>query len=891
MNKAEVYEFTEEETLAFARTNINGLSDLEVEKRLLENGLNKLKESKHKNLISKFIDQIKNVMIIILLIAASVSFIVAKIEKSSVIESLVIFIVVILNAVLGVIQESKAEKAIEALKKMSAPYIKVKRNGNIQNIKTEELVLGDIVLIEAGDFVPADMRIIVNNSIRVEEAALTGESLPVDKMLGTVSANTSLGDRKNMLYSGSSVVYGRGEAVVIATGMNTELGKIAKILSNVKETLTPLQKKINEISRILSIVVVVVGLAMVVLGFLQGNPPLEIFMLSVSLAVAAIPEGLPTAITIILAIGVQKMSKQNAIIRKLASVETLGATEIICSDKTGTLTQNKMVVKEFFVKDKKIILEDNTDKLEIEQDTTFDMLLKAMVLCNDTKEIAEGEKYKYLGDPTETALVAFARDINISKDIYETKHPRVAEVPFDSDRKMMTTINKNEDETGFTIYTKGSIEAILGNCTKIYINKEEVPLTYEITEKILLANLEMSKKALRVLGFAYKKITKLPSVLNSTIVESELVYVGLVGLRDPPRPEVIGAIKESFLAGMTPIMITGDNIETASAIAREIGLLSDKDIAISGRQLDEMSDDEFKNKIKDIRVYARVSPENKVRIVSMWKELGKIVAMTGDGVNDAPALKTADIGIGMGITGTEVSKSVSSMILSDDNFATIVVAVKEGRRIYNNIQNVIVYLLASNIAEILIVFISTLFGSIILYPIQLLWINLVTDTIPAITLGFEPSDKNIMKEKPRKAHEKFFTAFLTKRIAYPAIVKSMLILSMYFIVEATARYNHIQAMTAAFITLTFAELFFVFTVRSDKKSILKLGIFTNPQLLVGIILTILLQCIVIFIPSIGSIFRLVPLDTRLYIASIGTAVLFGIFAEIIKLILARKHIN
>ena len=874
----DAYKYTSKEVCEKLGSKIQGLEVTEAENRLSENGPNKLRETKKKTLLTRFIEQMKNVMIIILLIAAVVSLVVAKLENESYTDSIIIFAVVIMNAVLGVVQEAKADKAIDSLKKMSLPYIKVRRDGNVMSIKTEELVVGDIVLVEAGDFVPADMRLIECNGIRVEEASLTGESLPVSKFVEKIDKDTPLAERRNMLYSGSSIVYGRGEGIVTATGMDTELGKIAAILTDTKESLTPLQKKTAEISKMLSIVVVVIGLAMVILGLIQGNPLLEIFMLSVSLAVAAIPEGLPASITIILSIGVQKMASKNSIIRKLASVETLGATEIICSDKTGTLTQNKMTVTEVNIGGTRI---EAKDLKYDEKNLALNLFLKDMALCNDVK--VNNVDNSFLGDPTEVALVNIANKVGMTKEVVDTRYKRVGELPFDSERKMMSTIN--EDNGGKIVYTKGAIEGLIDRCTKAIIDGKEVKLTAKIRQSILETNNEMSSRALRVLGFAYKKIDEVPKEITTDNLENDLIYLGLAGMIDPPRPEVKQAVKECFSAGMIPIMITGDSLSTATAIAKEIGILTDGKKAITGQELDAMSDLEFEKEIKNIRVYARVSPENKVRIVKVWKKLGKTVAMTGDGVNDAPALKTADIGVGMGITGTEVSKSVASMVLTDDNFASIVVAVKEGRRVYKNIQNVIAYLLASNIAEVIIVFIAKIFNSTIFSPLHLLWINLVSDAVPAMALGFEPSDENSMKEKPRSAKEKFFNPFLLTRIIVPAVIKSIIVLVLYFVVEGM--YSHIHAVTVAFITLTFMELLFAFVVRSDRKSIAQIGLFTNPQLLIGIFVITLIQLAVMFIPALNGIFEIVHLNSTLYFVAIGSAIFYMLIAEITKVIIAK----
>ena len=704
-------------------------------------------------------------------------------------------------------------------------------------------------------------------------------------MTDKIDGNVALADRKNMLYSGSSVVYGRGEGVVVATGMNTEIGKIAALLSNTKEELTPLQKKMNEISRILTWVVVAIGMIMVLLGLVQGTPWLEIFILAVSLAVAAIPEGMVAAITIVLSIGVQNMAKKNSIIRKMSSVETLGATEIICSDKTGTLTQNKMTVTNVSVNLKEYNL-DNIASSNIKESGEFSRIIECMVLCNDMKETDEIGDKKYLGDPTEIALGVFAEKLNYSIYDIEAEHERVAELPFDSERKMMTTINRKGNlEAGFIANVKGALESVLPRCTKIMLDGTVVDLTEKMRAKILDLNLSMTNKALRVLAFACKECNVISENMNGEEIENELVFIGLTGMIDPPRVEVKDAVKKCKQAGMIPVMITGDNIQTAVAIATDIGIMEKGHIAITGKELDELSDEEFKEKIQTIRVYARVSPENKVRIVDMWETLGKTVAMTGDGVNDAPALKAADIGVGMGITGTEVSKNVASMILTDDNFASIVTAVEEGRRIYNNIQNVIAYLLASNIAEVIIVFIATLFGKTIFTPLQLLWINLISDTVPAITLGFEKAHKNIMMEKPRSNNEKFFNPFLVTRIVVPAIIKSIIILSLYMYFEYTI--SHVVAVTISFITLVFIELLFAEVARSDRESILKIGICSNPQMLLGILGSILLQCLVMFIKPVQEIFNIVNLSMGQYVVAFLAPFVFVILAELAKHIIAK----
>ncbi len=883
----EYYELSSKEVIEQLKSDKNGLSIQEAKERLNKDGPNKLKEVRKKGIFLKFLEQFKNVMLIILIISAILSAIVSIKTGETLTDAVIILFVVVLNAVLGVVQESKAEKAIEALKEMSLPYIKVKRNSNILSVRTEELVVGDIVLVEAGDYIPADMRIVENHSLRVEEAALTGESVPVDKQSNKINSELkiALADRTNMLFSGSNVVYGRGEAVVTNIGMNTELGKIAEALSSQKVEITPLQKKINELSKVLSIIVVVIAVIMFIIGFLEGNPILDVFMLAISLAVAAIPEGLSAVITITLAIGVQKMAKENAIVRKLSSVEALGATEVICSDKTGTLTQNKMTLRKIFLDNRTIDVND-VESVEIFcqkeniNEVDLKVLTNIMVLCNDTNFGEDNGKKVMLGDPTETALVEFAEKIGFDKEDMEKKYHRIDELPFDSTRKMMTTVNEFENEN--MILTKGAVESILKNCDRILLNGNIEKITDEQKKRIFSDNLDMAKSALRVLACAYRIQTKEQDIEKS---EKNMVFVGLVGMIDPPRKEAKKAVERCFNAGMIPVMITGDNIDTARAIAKELGILTRDEEAVTGTDVDNMSDEELIKRVNDIRVYARVSPENKIRIVKAWKKNGKTVAMTGDGVNDAPALKGADIGIGMGITGTEVSKSVSSMVLADDNFATIVVAIKEGRRIYNNIQNVIAYLLASNLAEVLIVFISTLLNQQLLLPIQILWINLVTDTIPAIALGFEKEEKNIMRQKPRSANERLFTPFLILRIIIPAVLKAVVIFAIYFILKAN--YSVAIASAASFITLATLEILFSFVCRSDKKSVFKIGIFSNKPMLFCVLGTVLVQIAIVLTPTLASLLNIPVLPIDVHICIIITSIVTVVIFEVIKIILGK----
>ena len=871
MKNKDYYNLEMDEVYRILNSDKEGLCNTEVNKRLEENGYNKLKEEKQKNILLKFLDQFKNVMIIMLLSASIISMIISFCEGESYIDSFIILMVVFLNAVLGVVQEFKAEKAISSLRKMQIPYVKVKRNNKIIKIESSKLVIGDIVIIEDGDYVPADIRIIKNYSIKTDESSLTGESKQISKTDAILIGDIPLADRKNMLYSGTFLVYGHGVGIVVATGMDTELGKIAQLLNKNDKSLTPLQKKMNEISKFLTIVVLFIGLLLFIVGKIRGNNILEVFMLAVSLAVAAIPEGLPAAITVILSIGVQNMAKEKSIVRNLSSVETLGCTEIICSDKTGTLTQNKMSVTKISIGTQFINI--NNVKMD-----TIEKLVNCMVLCNNAKKSND----EILGDPTETSLISFVDNLNFDINKINDENNRIYELPFDSNRKMMSVLISNSNK--IEVYCKGAVETIINKCNYIYIDNKKMPFTNKIKKEIIENNLKMSKKTLRVLAYAYKEFDNIPNKLNSETIENDLTFIGLSGMIDPPRPEVYNAVKNCFNAGMIPIMITGDNIDTAIAIAEEIGIYKNNYRAITGVELDNMTEEDFEKDINNIRVYARVSPENKLRIVNTWKKLGKVVAMTGDGVNDAPAIKAADIGIGMGITGTEVSKNVSSMIISDDNFASIVKAVEEGRRIYANIQNVITYLLASNLAEIIIIFIGNLMNHNVMLPIQLLWINLITDTVPAITLGFEKAEKNIMIKKPRKSTEKFFTPFLITRIIVPAILKSIIILLLFIYFEFN--YNHEIAMTISFICLSFIELLFAHVMRNDKKSILEIGILSNKPLVISTFITILIQSLIIFTPF-RNLLNLTVLNKNQYLLCYIIPFLFLIFSEFNKKIIAK----
>ena len=757
------------EVLTSLSSSENGLTTSEAEKRLEANGKNKLAEGKKESMLHRFLKQLAEPMTIILLVAAAIS---AGVEIYHGIQAghmgfpsdvVIILAVVLINAILGVFQESKAEKAIEALQEIAAATSKVIRDGHQISVRSEDLVVGDIIVLEAGDAVPADARIIECASMKIEEAALTGESVPVTKQEDVLKAGengeVSLGDRKNMVFMGSTVVYGRGKAVVTATGMDTEMGKIADALANAQEGKTPLQIKLAGLSKILT--VLVIGICVVIFGvkLLQGGiglePVIESFMLAISLAVAAIPEGLATVVTIVLSIGVTNMSKRSAIIRKLTAVETLGCTQIICSDKTGTLTQNKMTVVDHYGSDEKL-------------------LANAMSLCSDAEFDVEAKTA--IGEPTECALVNYAETLDLSKNVQKHLFVRIGEVPFDSMRKMMTTVHK--DESGAIIqFTKGAPDEILKRCNTVLVNGEIVALTDEKRAEILAANKGMADKALRVLAAAQKPLSAEPSVYESEAVECDLCFVGMVGMIDPVRPEVKPAIDECRSAGIRPIMITGDHKDTAVAIAMQLGIIDSANQAITGADLDKIPDEAFESEVEKYSVYARVQPEHKTRIVNAWRKKGKVTAMTGDGVNDAPSIKNADIGVGMGITGTDVTKNVADMILADDNFATIVSAVGEGRRIYDNIRKAIQFLLASNLSEVLSIFFATLLGFTIFQPVHLLWINLITDCFPALALGMEKPEASVMKRSPRDSKEGIFAGGLGFAVAYQGLLVTLITLA------------------------------------------------------------------------------------------------------------------
>lgn len=877
-SKALFYTQGKDETLDELQSSREGLSTAEAQKRLDEYGHNELEESQKRSLLAKFLDQFKDLMIIILLVAAALSVVTEGSEGLT--DALIILAVVILNAAFGVYQEGQAEAAIEALKDMSSQIARVRRNGHIVEIDSRELVPGDIVMLEAGDVVPADMRLLEAASLKIEEAALTGESVPVEKDLSVeVAADAGIGDRVNMAYQNSNVTYGRGSGVVVNTGMYTEVGKIADMLANADETDTPLKQNLNQLSKVLTYLVVAIAIVTFIVGvFVRGESPIEGLMTSVALAVAAIPEGLPAIVTIVLSMGTTTLAKRNSIVRKLPAVETLGSTEIIASDKTGTLTMNQMTVEKVYTNGE---LQSAASDIASDNNT-----LRIMNFANDTKIDPNG---KLIGDPTETALVQFGLDHSF--DIREAlvEEPRVAELPFDSERKLMSTIHREADGKYF-VAVKGAPDQLLKRVTRIEENGQVRDITAEEKEGILAVNKDLARKALRVLMMAYKYVSEVPA-LESDIIESDLIFSGLVGMIDPERPEAAKAVAVAKEAGIRPIMITGDHQDTAEAIAKRLGIIEDdgQDHVFTGAELNELSDEEFQKVFKQYSVYARVSPEHKVRIVKAWQNEGKVVAMTGDGVNDAPSLKTADIGIGMGITGTEVSKGASDMVLADDNFATIIVAVEEGRKVFSNIQKSIQYLLSANMAEVFTIFFATLFGWDVLQPVHLLWINLVTDTLPAIALGVEPAEPGVMSHKPRGRKSNFFDGGVMGAIIYQGIFQTVLVLGVYgwalmFPEHATNRMVHEDALTMAFATLGLIQLVHAFNVKSVYQSIFTVGAFKNRTFNWAIPIAFLLLMITIVVPGFNDLFHVSHLSATQWLAVIIGSSLMVVLTEIVKAI-------
>jgi Ca2+-transporting ATPase len=856
----------------------NGLTTAEANARLEKNGKNELKEKKKKSLLLRFLAQFKDLMIIILIIAAVISLFVGEhglgYNAEGAMDAAIIFLVILVNAILGVVQEARAEKALDALKKLSAPYAKVIRDGVRHSVLSSELVVGDIILLEAGDLVPADARILEAANLKVEESSLTGESVPVDKQTLVINSDeVMLGDMKNMLFTTGTVTYGRGKAIVTTTGMDTEVGKIADLLQNEKDEITPLQIKLEQLGKMLGIVALAICAVIFAVGVLEGKPVFEMFLTAVSLAVAAIPEGLPAIVTIVLAIGVQKLVKANAIIRKLPAVETLGSASVICSDKTGTLTQNRMTVVKLYENGE--INELNKESFEKNK-----KLLEYGAMCNDGSVKIEDGKEKHIGDPTETALVAAALKAGIEKEKLEYVYPRIEELPFDSERKLMTTIHQIEGK--IIAVVKGAPDVLLARCK-----------SFDGLEKAQKANEIMGKAALRVLAVGVRVFDSLPKEITNEFIENDLDFVGLIGMIDPPREEVKDAVALCRSAGIRPVMITGDHIETAMAIAKELGIMREGDKSISGNELAKMSDEELFKRIKEFAVYARVSPEHKIKIVNAWQKAGEVVAMTGDGVNDAPALKGADIGCAMGITGTDVSKSAAHMVLTDDNFATIVVAVKEGRGIYENILRAVQFLLSSNIGEILTIFTAIILKwAVPLLPIHLLWVNLVTDSLPAVALGMEPVDKSIMKEKPRKKNENIFangfglTIFLQGFMIGALALIGFIIGKMQSGTSFTENLDPDIGVTMAFAVLSISQLFHSFNIKS-KYSILTKGIFSNMYLVYAFIAGLALQLGVMLIPAFRTIFKLAELNIEQWLIVFGLAFMPIVIVEIAKFIQSK----
>lgn len=841
-----------------------GLSTSQASELISKNGKNSLNKTSKKSILKMIFEQLNNILIYILIIAAILSFFLGEPK-----EALIIFLVIILNASIGIFQESKAEKSLEALKNLSSPKALVKRDNEIIEINSEDLVVGDIVILETGRIIPADLRLIESVNLKIDESTLTGESIPIDKNSNETyeDINLPLGDKKNLAFMSTTVIYGRGTGVVVETGMNTEIGKIASFLDNSQTELTPLQKKLNNLGKQLGILTIAISIIIMVIGLIQGNDLFEIFLTSISLAVAAIPEGLPTIIAMVLAIGVQKMIKKNAIVRKLSAVETLGSVNIICSDKTGTLTVNKMTVVKFFSNNTLL----DASKFDINNEANK-LLIKNMCLCNDAT-YSENSK---TGDPTEIALLEFSSVHN-----QKMNYKRLREIPFDSDRKLMTTVNNINDK--FYSFTKGAVDNLLSLCTKVLINNEILDLTDSIKNKILENAETMANNALRTLGFAYKEIVH----LREEEFENNLVFLGIVGMIDPPREEVKDSIEKAKKSGIKTIMITGDHKNTAFTIAKDLKIADNINQAMLGSEIDNLTDEEFKEKIKNISVFARVSPEHKVKIVRALKSSGNIVSMTGDGVNDAPSLKMADVGIAMGITGTDVSKNASDIILTDDNFKTIITAVEEGRNIFNNIKKSILFLLTCNLGEIITIFLSILFNfPIPLNPTHLLWINLITDSLPALSLGVDTHDKDVMKQKPKKVNERIFSNSSILKLFFGGLLIGIISLISFLI--GFRKYGTIYGQTMAFIVLSFSQLFLSLSIRSEDKTILKIGLFSNIKLIYSILIGIIIQTILVTIPFFNNFFNVKNLNPNDWIISIFLSLLPLIINEIFKLFHTKK---
>jgi len=889
------YKLPSEEVARRLKSHLeNGLTVEEAKERLKKYGYNELATKEGPTIWEMFLEQFKDFLVLILIAASIVSIIVGEVT-----DSIVILIIVVLNAILGVVQESKAGKALEALKKMAAPQASVIRDGKRQEIPARELVPGDVVILETGDYVPADVRLFESVNLKIEEASLTGESVPVEKDASVVyDEDKPLGDRDNIAYMSTVVTYGRGKGIVVSTGMNTEIGQIAEMLESYEDEQTPLQKKLTEFGKWLGIICLAIVAVVFVLGLLRGEPILEMFMTSISLAVAAIPEGLPAVVTIVLALGMQRMIKRHAIIKKLHAVETLGSTTTICSDKTGTLTQNEMTVVSIYTNNEFTqvtgrgykptgkFLKNDKD-IDPNKDPHLSLLLKIGTLCNDAKlekieEESTEDSWRIIGDPTEGALVVAASKAGMWPDDLNREYVRKQEIPFDSERKRMTTFHSNPEGKGYLAFVKGAPDIVLDLCKSIYENNEIKELIEDKKAKILDANRKMAEQALRVLAVAYKPVEEIPEHPDPQKHEKDLIFVGLLGMIDPARPEAAEAVKVCKSAGIRPIMITGDYRDTAVAIAKELKIMDEGSKALTGVELDKMDDNELEKVVDDVDVYARVSPQHKVRIVSALKKKGEIAAMTGDGVNDAPALKKADIGIAMGITGTDVAKETAEMILTDDNFASIISAIEEGRIIFSNIRKFVFFLLSCNIAEILVIFLAMVFGwPIPLIPIQILWLNLVTDAFPALALGMEPGEPGIMRQPPRNPDEPILNKRMQRSIIIQSIAMTAATLGIYYL-TLQATQNLTIARTFAFVTLTTSELLRAFTARSETTSVFELGLFSNKYMLWGNIISFILILMVIYIPFLRNVFQTIPLTLSHWAYILAFAVIPSAAAEIGK---------
>lgn len=858
-----------------------GLSGDEVKKRLAEYGPNEIKGKKKKPFILMFLSQFKSFMIIVLLIAAAISGVVGIMEGEGLLDTFIILGILILNAFIGAYQENKAESSLEALKKLSAPNTMVVRDGESKDVPTNELVPGDIVILETGDIIPADLRLIEAVNLKIQESSLTGESVPVDKFTETLfGEDIPLGDLTNMAFSSGIVTYGRGKGLVVGTGMNTEVGKIAGMLEQAMETETPMSKRLEQLGKILGITALVICTVIFIVGILYGNSVLSMFMTAVSLAVAAIPEGLPAVSTVVLAIGVQRLVKKNAIIRTLPSVETLGSATVICSDKTGTLTQNKMTVVETVVNFKP---EKPGESDNVSLSGEKEWLINAAVLCNDAKMRLLGDnRYEYFGDPTETALIEFGFRNGVKKDVLENNYPRVAEIPFDSERKRMTTVNSLANNN-LRVNVKGGLDEILSVCTAILIEGDIKPLTDADLQQIRELNENMANNALRVLAMAYKDIPESNENIDTNDLESNLTFIGLVGMIDPARPEAVAAVAKCHTAGIRTVMITGDHKSTAMAIAREIGIYKEGDLSITGTELEKISDEELEKNVKRYSVYARVAPEHKVRIVKAWQKHNEIVAMTGDGVNDAPALKQADIGTSMGIVGTDVAKGASDMVLTDDNFATIVSAVEEGRRIYTNILKSIQFLLSTNVGEIFLLLITSIFNmGTPLLPIHILWINLVTDSLPALALSVDPAEPDIMQKKPHNTKSGIMSKGMIWRVIYQGVMIGGLPLIAYLI---GLRDGGVQlGQTMAFATLAFAQLVHVRNLHSNVRSSLSISPLKNKPLIGAIFISAVLALAVMLLPGVREAFNFVSMDRNHWLLVLGLSLAPILIVDLFKLL-------